>query len=142
MLARVLPRVRDIRRAGAAALDLAWCACGRYDAYYERGVKPWDVAAGGLIAERAGLALRSLEARDDEPAGSAGGAAGGGRRAAGVWSPDAAERGQAGTRLPDRRAAHRDHGETFYAAPPLEPIRLSSPFQRLGSRHNAKGPSR
>jgi myo-inositol-1(or 4)-monophosphatase len=58
---RVLPRVRDIRRAGAAALDLAWCACRRYDAYYERGVQPWDVAAGGLIAERAGLALRELE---------------------------------------------------------------------------------
>jgi myo-inositol-1(or 4)-monophosphatase len=69
VLARVLPRVRDIRRAGAAALDLAWCACGRYDAYYERGVKPWDVAAGGLIAERAGLALRALGARDGEPAG-------------------------------------------------------------------------
>ena len=57
VLTRVLPRVRDIRRAGAAALDLAWCACGRYDAYWERGVKPWDVAAGGLIAARAGLEL-------------------------------------------------------------------------------------
>ncbi len=68
-LVRVLPRVRDIRRAGAAALDLAWCACGRYDAYYERGVKPWDVAAGGLIAERSGLALQSLDERDGEPAG-------------------------------------------------------------------------
>ncbi|MDQ2896641.1 MAG: inositol monophosphatase, partial [Actinomycetota bacterium] len=41
VLTRVLPRVRDIRRAGAAALDLAWCACGRYDGYWERGVKPW-----------------------------------------------------------------------------------------------------
>ena len=48
VLARLLPRVRDIRRVGAAALDLAWCACGRFDAYYERGVKPWDVAAGSL----------------------------------------------------------------------------------------------
>jgi myo-inositol-1(or 4)-monophosphatase len=69
VLTRVLPRVRDIRRAGAAALDLAWCACGRYDAYYERGVKTWDYAAGGLIAARAGLSLRKLEAGDDGPDG-------------------------------------------------------------------------
>jgi myo-inositol-1(or 4)-monophosphatase len=60
VVARVLPRVRDIRRVGAAALDLAWCACGRFDAYYERGVKKWDVAAGTLIASRAGLAVREL----------------------------------------------------------------------------------
>jgi myo-inositol-1(or 4)-monophosphatase len=69
VLGRVLPRVRDIRRAGAAALDLAWCACGRYDAYYERGVKPWDHAAGGLIAARAGLSLRELEDAEDGPEG-------------------------------------------------------------------------
>jgi len=68
-LARVLPRVRDIRRAGAAALDLAWAACGRYDAFYERGVKPWDIAAGGLIAQRAGLSLRALDADDEVPEG-------------------------------------------------------------------------
>jgi myo-inositol-1(or 4)-monophosphatase len=60
VVARVLPRVRDIRRVGAAAIDLAWCACGRFDAYYERGVQPWDVAAGSLIASRAGLAVRRL----------------------------------------------------------------------------------
>ena len=54
---------------GAAALDLAWCACGRYDAYYERGVKPWDYAAGGLIAARAGLELRVLSAGERSPAG-------------------------------------------------------------------------
>ncbi len=69
VLRRVLPRVGDIRRAGAAALDLAWCACGRYDAYYERGVKIWDRAAGGLIAARAGLALHELEASADGPEG-------------------------------------------------------------------------
>lgn len=68
---RVLPRVRDIRRAGSAALDLAWLACGRYDAYYERGVNLWDYAAGGLIASRAGLAVRELPAADDGPAGLA-----------------------------------------------------------------------
>ncbi|MGI8713801.1 MAG: inositol monophosphatase family protein [Solirubrobacteraceae bacterium] len=69
VLGRVLPRVRDIRRAGAAALDLTWTACGRYDAYYERGVMPWDVAAGGLIAERAGLSVRTLDAGEDGPEG-------------------------------------------------------------------------
>jgi myo-inositol-1(or 4)-monophosphatase len=65
IVAQVLPRVRDIRRAGAAAIDLCWCACGRLDAYYERGVKPWDVAAGGLIAARSGLAVRELPANQD-----------------------------------------------------------------------------
>ncbi|MBV9366374.1 MAG: inositol monophosphatase [Solirubrobacterales bacterium] len=70
VLRRVLPRVRDIRRVGAAALDLCWCACGRFDAYYERGLNHWDVAAGGLIASRAGLAVRDLAATGKEPAGT------------------------------------------------------------------------
>jgi myo-inositol-1(or 4)-monophosphatase len=69
VVARVLPVVRDIRRAGSAALDLAWLAAGRYDAFYERGVKLWDVAAGLLICERAGLGVRRLEATDALPAG-------------------------------------------------------------------------
>ncbi|MGI9185678.1 MAG: inositol monophosphatase family protein [Solirubrobacteraceae bacterium] len=69
VLTRVLPRVRDIRRFGAAALDLCWTACGRYDAYYERGLKPWDHAAGGLICARAGLELHSLPAEDEDPEG-------------------------------------------------------------------------
>jgi len=60
VVARLLPRVRDVRRLGAAALDLAWTAAGRYDAYYERGVHHWDVAAGALICARAGLAVREL----------------------------------------------------------------------------------
>jgi myo-inositol-1(or 4)-monophosphatase len=58
--ARVLPRVRDLRRMGSAALDLAWTACGRYDAYYERGLQPWDLAAGALLCTCAGLAVRPL----------------------------------------------------------------------------------
>jgi myo-inositol-1(or 4)-monophosphatase len=70
VLMRVLPRVRDIRRVGAAALDLCWCACGRYDAYYERGLNPWDVAAGGLIASRAGLEVRDLAPAGEDPAGT------------------------------------------------------------------------
>jgi myo-inositol-1(or 4)-monophosphatase len=68
-VSRVLPRARDIRRAGSAALDLCWCACGRYDAFYERGLHPWDVRAGLLIASRAGLVVRELAARDGEPDG-------------------------------------------------------------------------
>jgi myo-inositol-1(or 4)-monophosphatase len=70
VVARVLPRVRDIRRDGSAALDLAWTAAGRMDAYFERGVKPWDIAAGTLICERAGLSVSTLPAGgDDVPAG-------------------------------------------------------------------------
>ena len=69
VLTRVLPSVRDIRRAGAAALDLAWSACGRYDAYYERGLHAWDLAAGVLIAQRAGLQVRTLPADGGDPAG-------------------------------------------------------------------------
>jgi myo-inositol-1(or 4)-monophosphatase len=65
----LLPLVRDIRRFGSAALDLVWTAAGRYDAYFERGVKPWDVAAGGLIAERAGLARRDLDPMPPAEAG-------------------------------------------------------------------------
>jgi myo-inositol-1(or 4)-monophosphatase len=53
-LQHVLPAVRDIRRAGAASIDLCWVACGRLDAFYEAGLSPWDVAAGALIATEAG----------------------------------------------------------------------------------------
>jgi myo-inositol-1(or 4)-monophosphatase len=60
VLRRVLPRVRDVRRAGAAALDLAWVAAGRLDGYYERGLKPWDWAAGRLLVSEAGGAVADL----------------------------------------------------------------------------------
>jgi myo-inositol-1(or 4)-monophosphatase len=69
VVARLLPRVRDIRRAGAAALDMAWTAAGRLDAFYERGVKPWDIAAGTLLCEAAGLVVRSLEPTASLPGG-------------------------------------------------------------------------
>jgi len=68
-VARLLPEVRDVRRAGSAALDLAWTAAGRHDAYYERGVQPWDVAAGALICARAGLEVRTLLERPPQGAG-------------------------------------------------------------------------
>lgn len=68
VLRTVLPRVRDVRRAGAASLDLCALACGRVDAYYEQGLQPWDLAAGGLIAEEAGGRVGGLRGR---PAGEA-----------------------------------------------------------------------
>ncbi len=69
VLARVLGRVRDVRRFGSAALDLAWTAAGRYDGYFERAVKQWDVAAGALICERAGLQVLDLPVHEDLPWG-------------------------------------------------------------------------
>lgn len=69
VIARVLPKVRDIRRFGSAALDLAWTAAGRYQAYFERGVNQWDVAAGALLCECAGLELHELAAHGNLPAG-------------------------------------------------------------------------
>ena len=53
-IARVIPRVRDIRRFGAAASDLCYLAAGRLDVYYEQWLGPWDWAAGELIAREAG----------------------------------------------------------------------------------------
>ncbi|MDP1805906.1 MAG: inositol monophosphatase family protein [Acidimicrobiales bacterium] len=69
VLVEVLPQVRDIRRQGAAALDLCSVACGRLDAYYERGLAPWDLAAGGLIAREAGAVVTDL-AGDPDPTGA------------------------------------------------------------------------
>jgi myo-inositol-1(or 4)-monophosphatase len=54
VIGALLPRARDIRRAGAAALDLAWLAAGRVDAFFERGLQHWDWAAGRLLVEEAG----------------------------------------------------------------------------------------
>ena len=60
ILAQVLPAVRDVRRVGAASVDLCAVACGRLDGYYERGLAPWDLAAGGLIAREAGARVEGL----------------------------------------------------------------------------------
>jgi len=68
VLLEVAPIVRDIRRFGVASLDLCAVAAGRIDAYYERGLKPWDLAAGGLIAEEAGAVVSGLSG---QPAGEA-----------------------------------------------------------------------
>ncbi len=60
---RLLPVVRDIRRLGSAALDLCFVACGRLDAYVERCLQPWDLAAGALIAREAGVRVEGLSGR-------------------------------------------------------------------------------
>jgi fructose-1,6-bisphosphatase/inositol monophosphatase family enzyme len=60
----VLPAVRDIRRFGAAAVDLCSVACGRVDAFYEKGLAPWDFAAGALIATEAGARVGDLRGGD------------------------------------------------------------------------------
>lgn len=56
----LLPRVRDLRRMGAGALDLCSVAAGRLDAYYEQGLSPWDLSAGGLVATEAGAVVAGL----------------------------------------------------------------------------------
>jgi myo-inositol-1(or 4)-monophosphatase len=61
VVARLLPHVRDIRRLGSAALDLAWTAAGRYDAFYEYGLNAWDRAAGEMLCRAAGLEVRDLD---------------------------------------------------------------------------------
>jgi myo-inositol-1(or 4)-monophosphatase len=60
VVASVLPAARDVRRFGSAALDLCWVGCARLDGYYERGLAPWDLAAGALIAAEAGATVGDL----------------------------------------------------------------------------------
>jgi myo-inositol-1(or 4)-monophosphatase len=60
VVAGLLPRVRDIRRFGAASVDLCYVADGRFDAFFERGLNPWDHAAAGLVAVEAGLLVTGL----------------------------------------------------------------------------------
>ena len=60
-LTSVLPEIRDIRRMGGAAVDLCSVACGRVDAFFERGLQPWDYAAGSVIASEAGARVGDLD---------------------------------------------------------------------------------
>jgi myo-inositol-1(or 4)-monophosphatase len=64
VLAAILPEIRDIRRAGSAALDLCAVACGLVDGYYESGLNPWDLAAGWVIATEAGALVTGLHGAD------------------------------------------------------------------------------
>jgi len=63
--AAVQEKVAGLRRFGAAALDLAWVAAGRLDAYWERNLSPWDMAAGILLVREAGGFATDLDGRDD-----------------------------------------------------------------------------
>ena len=67
----LLRDAEDIRRTGSAALDLAYVACGRADAYFEAGVKPWDIAAGVLLVREAGGKRQRLPRRRHRPDGRA-----------------------------------------------------------------------
>ncbi|MBL1435803.1 MAG: inositol monophosphatase [Rhodobacteraceae bacterium] len=64
-LARILPVCAGVRRWGSAALDLAYVAAGRYDGYWERGLNPWDMAAGLLLVKEAGGLLDGVITGDD-----------------------------------------------------------------------------
>jgi myo-inositol-1(or 4)-monophosphatase len=65
-LAHLMPRCAGVRRNGAAALDLAWVAAGRFDGFWERRLNLWDIAAGCLLVREAGGILRDTDddARD------------------------------------------------------------------------------
>ena len=67
VIAGVIGEIRDIRRMGAAAVDLCSVACGRVDAYFERGLNPWDLAAGELIATEAGVEITAIDGGPVEP---------------------------------------------------------------------------
>jgi len=60
-LPHLVDKIRDVRRFGAASLDLCFVACGRYDAYFEEHLFPWDLAAGALIATEAGAVIGSVD---------------------------------------------------------------------------------
>ena len=65
MLGKVIGNTAGVRRGGAAALDLAYVAAGRFDAFWETGLKPWDLAAGGLIIREAGGIISGLDGSED-----------------------------------------------------------------------------
>jgi myo-inositol-1(or 4)-monophosphatase len=67
VLTGVLPNVRDIRRGGSCCVDLSSLAAGRVDAYFERGVQAWDIAAGTLIVQEAGGLVGGLSGADPGP---------------------------------------------------------------------------
>ena len=64
MLKNAMRTCSGVRRPGAAALDLAWVACGRYDGFWEMGLSPWDMAAGALLVREAGGLVGDFEGND------------------------------------------------------------------------------
>ncbi|MGF2948891.1 inositol monophosphatase family protein [Microbacterium alcoholitolerans] len=75
MVRRVMTMARDLRRMGSAAIDLAYVAAGRLDGFFERGLNPWDFAAGAILVQEAGGAVSRLELDQPRPMVIAGGAA-------------------------------------------------------------------
>ena len=67
MTQALLASAEDIRRTGSAALDFAYVACGRFDGYYETGLKLWDMAAGCLLVREAGGRYCDMAGRDGIP---------------------------------------------------------------------------
>ena len=65
LLGEVIPQCHGVRRGGSAALDLAYVAAGRADAYWEEGLQPWDVSAGALIVREAGGIVSDFEGGSD-----------------------------------------------------------------------------
>lgn len=61
----IMREAAGIRRTGSAALDLAWVASGRFDSYWERGIKPWDMAAGIILVREAGGIVTDLDGKDN-----------------------------------------------------------------------------
>ncbi|WP_419896523.1 inositol monophosphatase family protein [Roseomonas sp. USHLN139] len=70
ILAKVMPQVAGVRRMGAAALDLAWTAAGRYEGYWELGLNKWDIAAGLIILKEAGGWATDMDGADPYPSGN------------------------------------------------------------------------
>jgi myo-inositol-1(or 4)-monophosphatase len=68
-LNKLMPQVAGVRRFGAAALDLAWVAAGRYDGFWELGLKPWDIAAGLVLVREAGGFVSDPDGNDPYPSG-------------------------------------------------------------------------
>ena len=66
-LVTILPRVRDVRRVGGAALDLASVSCGRVDAYFEWGLSPWDCSAGSVLVTEAGGVITLFKTSTSAP---------------------------------------------------------------------------
>ena len=73
VVGRVMPMARDLRRMGSAALDLAYVAAGRLDGYFERGLRPWDFAAGMLLVAEAGGIVSRIDVDSPRPMLVAGG---------------------------------------------------------------------
>ena len=64
-LEKLMPKCSGVRRYGAAALDLAYVAAGRYEGYWERNLNNWDIAAGVIIAREAGAIVESISGNTD-----------------------------------------------------------------------------